>query len=78
MHWHASNATSRGLDGGRLAVGGDKAGGSLAAMCALHARDRGLRLALQLLITPDVSAKSDIAARHMFANGFLLDATSIE
>ena len=78
MHWLASNATSLGLDGGRLAGGGDSAGGTLAAGCALHARDRGLKLALQLLITPGTSAHADTASHHLFANGFLLDATSIE
>ena len=36
----------------RLAVGGDSAGGTLAAVCALLARDAGLSLALQLLFYP--------------------------
>ncbi len=43
----------------RLAVGGDSAGGTLAAVCALHARDIGLPLALQLLITPGTAAHAD-------------------
>ncbi|MFD0688623.1 alpha/beta hydrolase fold domain-containing protein [Actinomadura fibrosa] len=39
--------------GGPLAVGGDSAGGNLAAACALHARDRGgPRLEFQLLVYP--------------------------
>jgi acetyl esterase len=37
---------------GKLAVGGDSAGGNLAAVIALRARDRGLPLALQLLVYP--------------------------
>jgi len=78
MHWLAANAASLGLDGRRLAVGGDSAGGTLAAVCALHARDRGLALALQLLITPGTTAHAATASHRLFANGFLLDAAAIE
>lgn len=77
MRWLAENAGSLGLDGRRLAVGGDSAGGTLAAVCALHARDIGLPLALQLLITPGTTAHADTASHKLFANGFLLDAASI-
>ena len=62
----------------RLAVGGDSAGGTLAAVCALQARDAGLPLALQLLITPGTTAHADTASHKLFANGFLLDAASID
>jgi acetyl esterase len=67
-----------GLDGARLAVGGDSAGGTLAAVCAIEARDAGLPLALQLLITPGTAADATFASRHLFANGFLLDSASID
>lgn len=77
MQWLATQAGSLGLDGTRLAVGGDSAGGTLAAACALHARDRGLALALQLLITPGTCAHADTASHRLFANGFLLDTTTI-
>lgn len=59
------------------AVGGDSAGGTLAAACALHARDLGLPLVLQLLITPGTTAHADKASHRLFANGFLLDAATI-
>lgn len=77
MRWLVGAADSLGLDGSRLAVGGDSAGGTLAAVCALHARDLGLPLALQLLITPGTTAHADTASHKLFANGFLLDAASI-
>lgn len=77
MHWLATQADALGVDGRRLAVGGDSAGGTLAATCALHARDRGLALALQLLITPGTAAFADTPSHETFANGYLLDAPSI-
>ncbi len=70
-------ATALGLDGKRLAIGGDSAGGTLAAVGALHARDIGMPLALQLLITPGTAAHADAASHRLFADGFLLDAASI-
>jgi len=60
-----------------VAVGGDSAGGTLATVAALHARDKGWPLALQLLITPGTTAHADTASHKLFANGFLLDAATI-
>lgn len=77
MTWLSANAESLGLDGTRIALGGDSAGGTLAAVSALHARDIGLKLALQLLITPGAIAHADTPSHKLFANGFLLDAASI-
>ena len=78
LQWLAGpGATALGLDGNRLAVGGDSAGGTLAAVCAIQARDHGLPLALQLLITPGTTAHQDTASHTLFANGFLLDAANI-
>lgn len=78
MRWLAEHASQWGLDGSRLAVGGDSAGGTLAAVSALHARDIGLPLALQLLITPGTGAHADTPSHKLFANGFLLEAASID
>jgi acetyl esterase len=78
LQWLHANAAAMNLDAARLAVGGDSAGGTLAAVCALRARDRGLPLALQLLVTPGTSAHGDTGSRRLFANGFLLDAATID
>ncbi len=78
LHWLAGpGAAALGLDGSRLAVGGDSAGGTLAAVAALHARDVGLPLALQLLITPGTTAHQDTPSHRLFANGFLLDTANV-
>ncbi len=78
MHWLARDGHALGLDGTRLAVGGDSAGGTLAAVCAIHARDTGLKLRLQLLITPGTAPYADAASHRRFANGYLLEAAGIE
>lgn len=63
LQWLAANADSLGVDPSKLMVGGDSAGGNLAGVMALMARDAGgPSLALQLLIYPvgdfSFSAKS--------------------
>lgn len=77
LHWLREQADSLGLDGARIAIGGDSAGGTLAAVAALHARDIGEPLALQLLITPGTTAYQYTPSHRQFANGFLLDAEGI-
>ena len=77
LAWLHAHGATLGLDGSRLAVGGDSAGGTLAAGAAFFARDRGLPLALQLLITPGTASQANTPSHRLFANGFLLDAASI-
>jgi acetyl esterase len=51
--WLSGNARGLGLDSSRLSVGGDSAGGNLAAVVAIHARDTGTpKLAGQVLVYP--------------------------
>jgi len=76
--WVAAHAAELGIDAGRLAVGGDSAGGNLAAVVALLARDAGAPpVALQVLIYPvcDVGAESKSYAD--FADGFMLTRDSM-
>lgn len=78
LAWLHQQAGALGLDGSRLAVGGDSAGGTLAAGCAFFAREQGLPLALQLLITPGTAARRNHDSHSRFAEGYLLDAKTIE
>jgi len=56
VRWVFSTGRRKELDAARVVVGGDSAGGTLAAACALQPRDEGLHLALQLLLYPGCSA----------------------
>ncbi|HSS95119.1 MAG TPA: alpha/beta hydrolase [Candidatus Dormibacteraeota bacterium] len=50
--WACEQAANVGRDAARVAVGGDSAGGNLAAVVARRARDDGLELVCQLLVYP--------------------------
>ena len=77
LRWLFANASRWRLDPDRIAVGGDSAGGTLAAATALRARDEGLPLALQLLITPGTSDRADTGSRRLFGQGFLIDSATV-
>lgn len=77
LQWLSANAENRGLDAARLAVGGDSAGGTLAALCAVLARDARLPLRLQLLFYPGCAAHQDTPSHARFAQGFVLEEKNI-
>jgi acetyl esterase/lipase len=52
LRWLHENAGELGIDPGRIAVGGDSAGGGLAAALAQRARDAEIPVRFQLLIYP--------------------------
>jgi acetyl esterase len=69
--WAADNAETLGGDASRIAVGGDSAGGNLAAVTALMARDRGgPPIAAQLLLYPMIAADFDTDSYRLFGKGF--------
>ncbi|MFN8522878.1 MAG: alpha/beta hydrolase [Chloroflexota bacterium] len=71
LRWVFNNATSLGGDPARLAVGGDSAGGNLAAAVALMTRDRnGPRLVFQSLIYPVTDANLDTLSYLQNASGY--------
>lgn len=77
LQWLAAQAGALGLDGSRLAVGGDSAGGTLAIVSAIEARDAGLPLVLQLLFYPGCAAHQDTPSHKTFAEGFVIEEPHI-
>lgn len=57
--WVTEHADDLGADPGRIAVGGDSAGGNLAAVVAQQTRDRARPLAAQLLVYPNTCYHAD-------------------
>jgi acetyl esterase len=70
--WAVANAESLGCDPQRLAVGGDSAGGNLAAGVALEAARRGWPLAFQLLVYPATDCDRQTRSFDLFGEGFYL------
>ncbi len=72
--WVHANTAELGVDGSKIAVAGDSAGGNLAAAVALLARDQdGPKLAAQLLIYPACNlAETNTASYGANGEGYLL------
>ena len=70
--WVAANAPALDIDVGRLAIGGDSAGGNLAAAAAIALRGSDVSLAYQLLLYPCTDMSFDSDSHHRLAEGYLL------
>jgi acetyl esterase len=71
--WVAENAAELNVDPDRIAVGGDSAGGNLAAVVSQMARDAGgPPLAFQLLIYPVIDHRFDTVSYRELADGYAL------
>ena len=78
LRWLHGQGPGLGLDSSRLAVGGDSAGGTLAAALAVQAALESLPLALQLLFYPGTTAYEDTVSHQRFAHGLVLEASHIQ
>ncbi len=78
--WVAENAAALGADASRMAVGGDSAGGNLAAVVSMMARDRGgPKLNFQLLLYPVTDCALDTPSHKEFAaDGYVLSRADME
>jgi acetyl esterase len=75
----ARNASSLGIDGTRLVVGGDSAGATLAAVvCQYAQRQAGLAIAAQCLICPVLDFEEISPSREEFAEDNLIHRTTLE
>jgi acetyl esterase len=79
LRWIQAQAHTLGIDPGRLAVGGDSAGGNLAAVVCLVLRDAGqpLQPKLQLLIYPATDMRAVAPSHTTNGQGYLLTADTI-
>ncbi len=78
VRWVQHEAASLGIDGSRIALGGDSAGGNIAAVLPLLLRDAGEALpAFQLLIYPATDMRCGAPSHRANGQGYLLTAESI-
>ncbi len=76
--WVVENAAALNIDPSRVGVGGDSAGGNLAAAVCLRARDEsGPTLRFQLLVYPAVDARADFGSIVENSEGYLLTSATM-
>ncbi|MEY2436911.1 MAG: acetyl esterase [Acidimicrobiaceae bacterium] len=77
LEWVIAHGDELGGDPSRIAVGGDSAGGNLAAVVSLDARDKGIALRHQLLVYPVTDATLSQPSMEENAEGYLLTKESM-
>lgn len=79
VRWVSANVNSLKIDPAKLVVCGDSAGGNLAAVATLMARDAGVPIAAQVLIYPTIDTRFDTASYERYATGYgPLEAKTVE
>ncbi|MFZ2469339.1 MAG: alpha/beta hydrolase [Parvibaculum sedimenti] len=74
VQWVEAHAAEIGVDANRIAVAGDSAGGNLAAVVSLMARDaKGPHISFQMLIYPVTDTNTDTISYREFAEGHFLE-----
>ena len=77
-HWASDHAKLLNIDPAKIAVGGDSAGGNLAAVVAQMAQDSGeFKLALQVLIYPMTDQSRDYPSYTRNAKGYMLTTEAL-
>jgi acetyl esterase len=77
--WVAEHGREIGIDPDQIAVAGDSAGGNMAAVVSLMAKQRGgPHLSAQVLYYPSTGGSNDLPSKKQFANGyFFTEATAM-
>lgn len=78
FQWLHAKAGTLGVDPQRIAVVGDSAGGNLAAVTALRARDAQLPLAAQVLLYPVIDRRSTGESKTKYAEGYLVTRPAVD
>ncbi|AKU24710.1 alpha/beta hydrolase [Massilia sp. NR 4-1] len=78
-NWLRRHAASHGIDGRRLAAGGDSAGGTLATALCIALKQAGEQQpALQVLIYPCTSSQQNSLSHQRHGSGYLLEAATLQ
>ena len=78
LNWVAKHASGFHADAARIAVGGDSAGGNLATVVSILAREAGFpKISFQLLLYPVTAPEPETKSHHAFAEGYLLTRKTI-
>jgi acetyl esterase len=75
--WIAAHAVELAIDPTCLAVAGDSAGGTLAAVVCQSAKGSDFKIALQVLLCPATDIAADNQSRREFAEGYFLEGALI-
>jgi acetyl esterase len=79
LRWAAENIHRYGGDPSRMAVMGDSAGGNLAAVAALRARDEnGPDLRAQVLVYPVIDSQAALPSHQQFKEGYIIGAGDLQ
>ena len=79
IEWIEKNAAQLGVDANRLAVGGDSAGGDLAAVVAQIAKAKGApKIAYQMLLFPVTQIGDETRSLREYAEGFFLERKTLD
>jgi acetyl esterase len=76
--WVIANAASFGGDPRAVAVGGDSAGGNIAAVVAQETRDDAVSPVFQLLVYPATDLTRSLPSHRLFAEGYMLTKRSMD
>ncbi len=76
--WVYENAADMGIDASCIAVGGDSAGGNLAAVVCHMAQSTSVKIGFQMLFYPVTEALADTPSMTAFATGYLLERDAME
>jgi acetyl esterase len=78
LRWLLDRADGHGYPADRIILAGDSAGGTIAALLALRARQHGIRLAGQVLVYPATDLAGASASREAFGDGYFLDRARLD
>ncbi len=79
VQWIEAHASELGVDANRIAVGGDSAGGALAAEVAQLAKAKGApKIAFQLLMFPVTQIGGETSSLREFSIGYFLDKPTLD